>query len=91
MFDPSGFQRIVLEPTGSTRDLDLKSNFDLDLLRSKSICFDASRREKHDGAIADSLSFLVKNLFVKKPFLPFDLKCPLMTLILTLAFLTRAP
>ena len=44
---------------GWPRDLDLGLNFDLDLWRSKSIYSDASRREKHDGVIADSLSFLV--------------------------------
>ena len=46
-------------------DLDLKSNFDLDLSRSKNISFNASRREKHDGTIADSLSFFVQTLFTK--------------------------
>ena len=49
----------------SPRKLDLRSNFDLDLLRSKRICFDASQRRKHDGVIADSLSFLVQKEFVK--------------------------
>ena len=34
-------------------DLDLRSNFDLDILRSKSIFSDASRRENRDGVIAD--------------------------------------
>ena len=52
----------------STRDLDLRSNFELDLLRSISMCFDASQREKHDGAIADSPSFLLRKLFVKSCF-----------------------
>ena len=44
---------------------DLKSNFQLDLKRSKSICFDASWREKHDGAWIIPLSFLVWKLFAK--------------------------
>ena len=48
----------------SLRDLDLRSNFDLDLLRSNHISFEASLREKHDDAIADSLSLLVQKLFV---------------------------
>ena len=41
---------------GSTRDLDLRTKFDLD--RSKSTCFDSSQREKHNGAIADALIFI---------------------------------
>ena len=32
-----------------SRDFDLRPNFDIDLLRSPSVCFDASRRDKHDG------------------------------------------
>ena len=52
----------------SLRDLDLRSNFDLDLSWSKYIYFEASPREKHDCAIADSLSLLVQKLFVKEYF-----------------------
>ena len=44
----------------------LRWALDLDLLRSKRICSDASRREKYDGVSADSLSFLVQKLFTKK-------------------------
>ena len=44
---------------------DLRSNFQLDLPRSKSVCFDASWREKHDGAWIIPLSFLIRNLFAK--------------------------
>ena len=44
---------------------DLRSNFQLDLPRSKSICFDASWREKHDGAEIIPVSFLVWKLFAK--------------------------
>ena len=40
----------------SLRDLDLSLNFDLDFLRSNHMPFEASLREKHDGAIVDSLS-----------------------------------
>ena len=50
-------------------DLDLRSNFDLDLSRSPCICFDASRREKHDGAKIIALPLLVKNIS-EKPFPP---------------------
>ena len=38
---------------------------DLDLSRSNHIFFKASLREKHDNALADSLSVLVQKLFVK--------------------------
>ena len=41
---------------------------DLDLSRSNNISFKASLREKHDDAIADSLSSLVQKLFVKEYF-----------------------
>ena len=44
---------------------DLRSNFQLDLPRSKSICFDASWGEEHDGAWIIPLSFLVRKLFAK--------------------------
>ena len=43
---------------------DLMSNFQLDP-RSKSICFDASWRKKHDGACIIPLDFLVLKLFAK--------------------------
>ena len=46
-------------------DLDPRSNFDLDLLRSKSIYSDAFRRGKHDGDIADSLPLLGQTLLMK--------------------------
>ena len=46
----------------SSRDLDLWPNFDLDLSRSSNIAFEAAKREKHDGAIAVSFSFLVQML-----------------------------
>ena len=49
----------------SRRDLDLRSNFDLDLLRSTCIFFEASGREEHDGARILSLSCLVQKLSVK--------------------------
>ena len=44
---------------------DQRSNFQLDLPRSKSIWFDASWREKHDGAHMKPLSFLVPKVFAK--------------------------
>ena len=53
----------------SLSDLDLRSNFDLDLSRSNYVSFKASLREKHDDAIADSLSYIqVPKLFVKEYF-----------------------
>ena len=45
---------------------DLRSNFQLDLPRPKSICFDASWQEKHDGAWNIPLSCLVRKLVAKK-------------------------
>ena len=50
------------------RDLDLRSNFDLDFSRSNHISFEASVRGKHDDAIVDSLSLLVQKLFVTEYF-----------------------
>ena len=50
----------------SLGDLDLRSNFDLDLSRSSHVYFELSLREKHGGVIADSLSLLVQKLFVKE-------------------------
>ena len=47
---------------GSSRDLDLRSNFQVDLSRSKSIPLDASRREEHDGATDKSVSLLDQKL-----------------------------
>ena len=44
----------------SLRDLDLRSNFDLDLTRSNHIPFEASLPEKYDDIIADSLSISSK-------------------------------
>ena len=55
---------------GSPNDLDLRSNLELDLLRSKSVAFDASQSDKHAGAITDSLSFLDQKLFIKKRISP---------------------
>ena len=42
---------------GSSRDLELRSNFDLDLSRSCYTCFDASWWSKHDGVKIIALSF----------------------------------
>ena len=53
----------------SRRDLDLRSNFDLDLSRSTCICFDASWQEEHDGVRIIPIAFLVQKLFAKKRFL----------------------
>ena len=49
-------------------DLDLRSNFEIDLSRSPCICFDASRREKHDGVKIISLPLLVKKIYAKNDF-----------------------
>ena len=50
---------------GPLRDIDLRSNFDLNFSRSNYISFEASLREKHDDVIADFLSLLVQKLFMK--------------------------
>ena len=52
----------------SPRDLDLRSNFQIDLSRSKSTWFDAPWREKHGGGKIISLSLLGKNLFAMNHF-----------------------
>ena len=53
---------------GSPRDLDLRSNFDLDLSRSCYTCFDASWRGKHDGVKIIALSFQTRKLLSKNCF-----------------------
>ena len=54
---------------GSSRDLDLRSNFEIDILRSICTYFDASRREEHNVAKNVSLASLVLKLFAKNRFL----------------------
>ena len=49
----------------TSRDLDLRSNTDIDLSRSICIYFDSSRRQEHDAAKIMSLAFLVQKQFVK--------------------------
>ena len=63
---------------GSSRDLDLRSNFDLDLSRSCYTCFDAFGRGKHDGVKIIALSFQTQKLSLKNCFAKnavFDLSC----------------
>ena len=66
---------------GSSRDLDLRSNFDLDFSRSCYTCFDASWWDKHDGVKIIALSFQTQKLSLKKLFRSknavFDLSWPL--------------
>ena len=50
----------------SLRDLDLRSNLDLEFSRSSHVSFESSLWKKHDAAIADSLSLLDQKLFVKE-------------------------
>ena len=54
----------------TSRNLDLRSNLDIELLRLTCIYFDASRRKEHDGLQIMSLVFLVQKLIAKKTFLP---------------------
>ena len=46
-------------------DLDLRSDFDIDLFRSTCTYFDAFRREEHDAAKIMSLALLVQKVFAK--------------------------
>ena len=54
---------------GSPRDLDLMSNFDLDLLRSPCICFDGLD-ERNTMAYELFLSLFLFKRYLRKPFLP---------------------
>ena len=49
-------------------DLDLRSNFEIDVFRSTCRYFDAFRREEHDAAKILALAFLVQKLFAKNRF-----------------------
>ena len=65
---------------GQAVDLDLRSNFDLDLSRSCYTCFDAPWRGKHDGVKIIALSFQTQKLSLKTVSLKnavFDLSWPL--------------
>ena len=53
---------------GSWPDLDLRSNYEIDLSRSSSTCFESPWREKHAGIIIIPLSWLVQKLFMKNYF-----------------------
>ena len=53
---------------GSCHDLDLRSNFQHDLLRSNYISFDASRQEKHDAGKINVLALQSQKLLQKKLF-----------------------
>ena len=46
---------------------------DLDLSGSKHTCFDAARREKHDGDRIIALTFFVQSVFPKKKHMAVDL------------------
>ena len=47
---------------------DLRSNFEIDLSRSSSICFEPARRENHIDVKIIALSLLLQNLFTKNYF-----------------------
>ena len=49
----------------TSRDLDLRSNFDLDFSRSTCIYFDKSRQDERDSVGIILLAFLVQKLFAK--------------------------
>ena len=50
------------------RELDLKSDFEADLLRSNYTWFGSSRRDKHDGATIMAVPFKMKVISEKKIF-----------------------
>ena len=50
----------------TSRDLDLRSNFEIDLFRSTCSYFDAFRREENDAGKIRYLAFLVQKLFAWK-------------------------
>ena len=50
------------DPFGSWHDLDLRSNFEIDLSRSPWICFEPSWREKHDDVLFIFIPLLGKKL-----------------------------
>ena len=52
----------------TSRDLDLRSNFEIDLFRSKCRYFNTFRRLEHDAAKIMSLAFLVQKVFAKNSF-----------------------
>ena len=52
----------------TSRDLDMRSNSDIDLLRYICIYFDLSRREEYDTGKIISLAFILQKLFVKNHF-----------------------
>ena len=58
----------LLDPTRDSRDIDLGSNSEIDLLKSIYAYFDAVRREIHDAAKNMSLALLVQKLFAKTIF-----------------------
>ena len=65
---------------GSSRDLDLRSNFDLDLSRSCYTCIGADWRGEHDGVKIIALSSQAQKLSLKNCFAQkwrFDLSWPL--------------
>ena len=49
-------------------DLDLRSNFEVDLSRSKYTWFDLSRCDKHDDITIIDVTFKMKTLFAKNYF-----------------------
>ena len=55
----------LLGSTVTSGDIDLRSDFEIDLFRSTCTYFDAFRREEHDAAKIMSLALLVQKVFAK--------------------------
>ena len=56
--------------SGSGHDLDLRSNFQHDFLRSNYISFDAARQEKHDDGKINIVSVKTAIFLVFAPWTP---------------------
>ena len=61
------------DPTWPLCDLDLRSNFQVDLSRSRCICFDLSWCEKHDDGKIICLAVKMQKLYAKNVFAKNDL------------------
>ena len=56
----------LLGSTVTSGDIDLRSDFEIDLFRSTCTYFEAFRREEYDASKNMSLAFLVQTLLAKK-------------------------
>lgn len=71
LFWPDGSTDMQHDRLWSKLDIDLKSNFEFDLLRSCYIYFDSSQRDKNDDTNIFSVRMILHRLLAEKC---FDLK-----------------